>query len=163
MSTARNRNIEHELVTIVGIRAVETVADGSWLLNWRMDRTSPLRRQVQVFSRFIAGDDPVLDVEESPDDCPVPLSSIADARGIGHVCRLNKVADVEPLMNWLSRQVWLAITWVGEIPAAIRLNWSVEQFFERPRDAPSFLNSVGASKLIVSYYDGDQWLLASIP
>lgn len=134
---------------------------GIWTVGWSAKTAEPLvSTQAALFRDFFCGMTTLLDVEEAPEEVPDLVRPIESLRGVGRICTLAPGADLTLLMEWLSRQSWLAIAYPGSAPAQTHLVWKIERLFSDPTKVRAFLRDVGASRLIVTYYDGEEWLLA---
>ncbi|WP_437721924.1 hypothetical protein [Sorangium sp. So ce861] len=116
--------------------------------------------QARVLEVFLCGGEVILDVEESPDDCPIRLVGESDYGGLGQLCRVVRPVDYARLSSWLYRQVWLALVMSRFPVVPLRLEWTPEMLFGTPESALGMLRETGADRLVVSYFDSDAWLLA---
>jgi hypothetical protein len=117
---------------------------------------------VRVFSFLlsIAGEF-LIDVEEPLDDSPVSLLPIPEVRGVGTFARLRGPVDGMELVQWLQAQQWLALACpLSELERLGRVRWSVDRFFANPLELAQLVRETKATLALVSYYDGDSWLLA---
>ena len=151
------RDFGEVVSAIVGLRAVRRLDDGLLAVDWSLAGNQLYELQARILNSLAPGEW-MVDLEDVLDPSWKPIQGMV---GMGCMVRVHATGFNAVCLRDLSRQQWLGLACGA--PLVARIEWRIAELFERPARFSGLVAEWGFAIGIVSYFDGDSWLVYHAP